>query len=141
MAIFSVLILSCSRDKSGTESDHGKALVSDPKSAIESVLPEKWYIKNIETGTHPFYREEGNGTAYYLAIEGVRYFKAQYSATLWIMPEDYSDTGRKNDLQNQTNTPQLILETKGGKVFLWGDWNSEWPTMKEDLCGALTEIR
>lgn len=122
----------------GEKKSSGTSLVPDPKSAIESVLPEKWYIKSIENGEHPFYREEGNGTAYYLAIEGARYFKAQCSATIWIMPEDYSDTGRKDNVQGQTSPPQMILETKGGKVFLWGDWNPEWLTMKEDLCRTLT---
>ncbi len=114
-------------------------LIDSPVEAIRKVIPDGWKIE-IKKDAHPFYRPTGKGLQVYFVHTTHKYFKAQFSAALWIMPADYQDGGDDpTQGKAQTYPPKLIASFPNGKVYLWDGGGSEWKTMRTDLLGALTK--
>jgi hypothetical protein len=130
------LLVGCN-DHAGDSSSSSAAprrLVSDPASAIRSVLPDGWVVLGVKENEFPFYYSEGNGRAIELARikEEGRVRKVSYDAKLWIMPADYQDGGGpKNTKLTQTWPPTLIATLADAKLYLWD--GGAWGTIAEDI--------
>jgi len=80
--------------------------------------------------------------AVFLGVSGMKYTKQQYSAVLYIMPQDYEDGGN-DPTHGQAQSPpaRLIATARNGKVYLWppNGQAEDWRTMQQDLLKALVK--
>ncbi len=126
---------------SGCTVSSRQRLVSDPVTAVKTVLPDGWAILKVEENTYPSYRPKGNGKAIFLGLKEKKYIKQQYSAVLYLMPNDYDDGGPDPTKGQASSFPaRLIATTQDTKVYLWpGSQAEDWGTMQQDLLKALIE--
>lgn len=98
-------------------------LVSDPVTAVKSVLPKGWTVLEVKEHTSPFYLPKGDGT---LIVAGdaekqIPGGKPRAQFSIWIMPPSYGNSGEdpESGIQ-QTVPPQLLATGKNAKVYAWG---------------------
>jgi hypothetical protein len=88
---------------------------------VRPLLPEGWSVIRIEQDTHPWYLNDGKGTAMYLGPEPRPQAKATRCA-VFVMPPDYPDRTipLEDQNKNQTWPPHLIASTPRAKIYFWG---------------------
>ena len=117
--------------------DKAARLVADPLESIRSVLPQGWIISKVQKETYPWYLETGKGTAVFLAVEGEKYGKQDFSAAIFIMPSSYRGRIQTDDQNWQSVAPRLMAHISDAKIYFSGWDFPARPTMTEDILGAL----
>jgi hypothetical protein len=99
---------------------------------LQQILPEGWLMKFAKTNE--------TSTSIGFAIRGKEYGKQQVECVIYLMPTNYVPNPDPHESERQSPSPRLLGDTSEYRVFIWGWWLSrQWPTMKEDILGALSE--
>ncbi|MFH1741560.1 MAG: acetylxylan esterase [bacterium] len=117
--------------------DKTARLVADPVESIRAVLPKGWIILRVHKETCPWFLQAGKGTAVHLAREGKEYVKMDLDVAVFIMPADYGGRIDTDAAPFQFPSPRLAAHISDAKIYIWGGGPPIWPTMTEDILGAL----